>query len=239
MADRESDGPQRIRPLQALKAVRKVVRDPEQTQEVFKVLHALSGPSLRRNYKRFKSSDVGKRVLAERRDLVSVLNDSEYLKNLPSESLGNVYHRFITKEQISAGGLEEASAQAGYEDSDDSFGLFVKRIRATHDLLHVLTQYGRDPLGEACLLAYTYGQTGNISFVFILLYASLDLYLGAGVAVFPALWRAYRDGKRATWSLGLDWEAVLERPLDNLRDEMTIRAPVRYERLYAELAQTG
>ena len=227
----------KVRPLAALRAVRQVVNDPEQTSQVFRVIHALSGPSLRRNYKRFCSTNIGRRVLADRIDLVATLNSAAFLQSLPEQSLGHTYYRFINREHISAGGLEQASADAGYALSDPALDHFVKRTRASHDLFHVLTRYGRDPLGEACLLAFTYGQTGNIAFAFILLFASSRLYRGAGFPVFGALWRGYRDGKTAKWLLAADWESLLEQPLQNVRTTLGIHAPERYQRLAASLAQ--
>lgn len=239
----------KIRPFAAWKAVRNVLNDPEQTSQVFRVLQALSGPSLSKNFNRFCNTDVGNRVLAEKLDLVAKLTDAEYLESLPEHSLGNTYHRFISREQISAGGLEQASAEASAEDgyaasdtndqSDPDFDVFVKRARASHDLFHVLTRYGRDPLGEACLLAFTYGQTKNIAFPFILLSASRRLYQGAGITVFGALWRAYRDGKSAGWLLAADWEDLLEQPLQKVRDTFRIPPPERYQRLAANLAHAG
>ncbi|MCY3857892.1 MAG: Coq4 family protein [Gammaproteobacteria bacterium] len=239
----------KIRPFTALKAVRNVLNDPEQTSQVFRVLQALSGPSLSRNFNRFCSTEVGNRVLTDKLDLVAKLNDPEYLQSLPEHSLGHTYYRFINREQISAGGLEEASAEANAEDgyspvetnqqSNADFDLFVRRTRASHDLFHVLTRYGRDPLGEACLLAFTYGQTKNIAFPFILLSAARRLYQGAGITVFGALWRGYRDGKTAGWLLAADWEALLEQPLEKVRDSYRIPAPERYQRLAANLAQAS
>lgn len=239
----------KIRPFTALKAVRNVLNDPEQTSQVFRVLQALSGPSLSRNFNRFCGTETGNRVLTNSVDLVAKLDDSGYLASLPENSLGHTYHRFISREQISAGGLEEASAEAnaadGYspgvmdQESNADFDLFVRRTRASHDLFHVLTRYGRDPLGEACLLAFTYGQTKNIAFPFILLSAARRLYQGAGITVFGALWRGYRDGKRAGWLLGADWETLLEQPLESVRVSYRIPAPERYQRLAANLAQAS
>ena len=245
----QSIRPMKIRPLTAFKAVRNVLNDPEQTSQVFRVLQALSGPSLSKNYNRFCSTDTGKRVLVEKLDLVAKLNDSDYLSSLPEHSLGHTYLRFISREQISAGGLEEASAEAIAEDgaspitidqqSNAEFDLFVRRTRASHDLFHVLTRYGRDSLGEACLLAFTYGQTKNIAFPFILISAAWRLYQGAGITVFGALWRGYRDGKKARWLLAADWETMLEQSLESVRESYGIPAPERYQRLAANLAQAS
>ena len=226
-----------FRPLEAIRAVRKVINDPEQTSQVFRVIHALSGPSLKRNFGRFSASEYGKRVLAERIDLVATLKDSEYLQSLPEHTLGNTYHRFITREQISAGGLEQASAEAGYKVMHPDMDHFVRRIRSSHDLFHVLTRYGRDPLGEACLLAYTYGQTGNIAFAFILISGLIRIYRGAGSAAFGALWRGYRDGKNARWMLDANWEELLEQPVGKVREYFGIPQPERYQRLFARLEQ--
>lgn len=241
--------PLKIRPLTALKAVRNVLNDPEQTSQVFRVLQALSGPSLTRNYNQFCTTETGARVLTEKLDLVARLNDSDYLKSLPEYSLGHTYYRFISREQISADGLEAASEEANAEDrssptttgqqNNPEFDLFVRRTRASHDLFHVLTRYGRDPLGEACLLAFTYGQTKNIAFPFILISAAHRLYQGAGFAVFGALWRGYRDGKKAKWLLAADWETLLEQSLESVRELYGIPAPERYQQLAASLAQAS
>ncbi len=229
----------KLRPLVALRAVRRVVNDPEQTAQVFRVIQALSGPSLRRNFKRFAATPTGQQVLKERLNLVEKLSDSDYLRRQPEHSLGHLYLRFIQREEISAGGLEQASAEAGYENLDPDLDLFVRRTRASHDLFHVLTSYGRDPLGEACLLAFTYGQTGNIAFVFILISAATRLYRAAGTAIFSALWRAYRDGKNCRWLISADWENLLARSIEEVRKLYNIPAPIRYDRLTESLTQAA
>ena len=232
-----SNSQQKLRPFQAIRAARKVVEDPEQTAQVFRVLQALSGPSLRRNYRRFKGTPTGKRILEDKTDLVSILNDREMLSKLPDNSLGKAYYRFVTTENISADGLVEASEEAGYVANHEELDLFVKRTRASHDLFHVLTQFGRDPLGEACLLAFTYGQTGNISFLVILGVSAYQIYRGAGFEAFKALWQGYRDGRQASWLLEADWENLLSQPLEQMREQLRITSPVRYQRLTAKLAQ--
>ncbi|MYD42589.1 MAG: ubiquinone biosynthesis protein [Gammaproteobacteria bacterium] len=236
MAEVNPKSDNKVRPFAAFRAVRRVVNDPEQTTQVFRVIQALSAPSLRRNFKRFRKTEVGTKVLSEQINLVDKLTDAEYLKSLPENTLGHAYYRFTSNEQISADGLQAASEEAGYQIDDENLDRFAKRLRSSHDLFHVLTQYGRDPLGEACLLAFSYGQTGNISFPFILLMASLRLYKGAGITVFAALWRGYRDGKRAKWLPAADWEVLLTQPLEQVRDEFVIPEPRRYQHLFAQLA---
>ena len=54
------------------------------------------------------------------------------------------------------------AADHGLQYSGDPVADYVQqRTEETHDLWHVLTGYGRDTFGEACLLAFSYAQTGN------------------------------------------------------------------------------
>ena len=51
--------------------------------------------------------------------------------------------------------VEASEEQADALDADSDLALFATRQRDMHDLWHVLTEYGRDELGEACLLGFT------------------------------------------------------------------------------------
>ena len=97
----------RIQPLVAIKALRRLLRDPEQTEEVFVILRALTGRSVLNAFNRFKKAEVGQAILNEQRDLVSVLEDRDALRAMPQGSLGRAYLHFVAKEAISAGGLIE------------------------------------------------------------------------------------------------------------------------------------
>ena len=64
-----------MQPLVALKAITRLVKNPNETREVFTIIRALSGPDLKRGLKRFQATEVGKTVLQDRRQLTTVLND--------------------------------------------------------------------------------------------------------------------------------------------------------------------
>ena len=84
---------------------------------------------------------------------MQTLCNQPLLAALPPESLGRQYLDFIKAEDLSADGLVEASEeQADALDANSDLALFATRQRDMHDLWHVLTEYGRDELGEACLL---------------------------------------------------------------------------------------
>ncbi len=226
----------RLRPLQAWRAVRALLRNPDDTAQVFQIIEALSGGSFERLFQRFVRTQTGRRILLEERRLIARLSDREALLALPSDSLGHQYARFMEREQISAGGLAEASAEGRTQErmQDPHRALVGERLRDMHDLWHVAGGYGRDLLGEAALLSFTYAQTRNRGIGFIVLVA-LWKSRGREARSFRALIRAaYRRGRAAAWLPAADWEALLERPLAEVRRELGLGDPPAYEQLRSE-----
>ena len=210
-------------------------KNPDDTTQVFRIIRALSGNSDERSFKRFEASETGATILAENRVLVDRLNDREYLLSLPEGTLGRVYADFTERENISPDGLVDASNDAPDRDVDDcpKRVLFGERLRDMHDLWHVTTGYGRDLVGEAALLAFSYRQIGNRGIGFIVAMA----YLKADKTV-PHERAMIRDGlrrsKKAEWLPGADWEALLERPLDEVRRTLGVEPAGDYEVVRSE-----
>src|ERR1700749_2089387 len=94
-----------FRPFTALRAASRLLRDPEDTKQVFVVMTALRGRSGRRMFDRFLASPVGAKVAAERRALLDALKDRAALAALPDGSFGRVYLAFMQVEQLTAEGL--------------------------------------------------------------------------------------------------------------------------------------
>lgn len=227
----------RAQPLVAWRALRKLIADPEDTPRVFEIVSALGGPSLVRGLVRFRATAVGQRVLAEDIDLLDALGDRDALAALPNGSLGRAYHGFVYAESLTAEGLVDASdAGHGYDFADPHLRRYGMRLRDQHDLWHTLTEYGRDPFGEACLLAFTYAQTRNRGILVIALAGAWKLSRQPGASgVFRAMWRAYRDGCRASWLPAQDWEALLPRPLAQVRRLLAVRPPAAYRAALATM----
>jgi len=230
-AGRPASGPhhQRIRPLVAWRALRRLISNPDDTAEVFVIIDALSGRSGERLYRRFRTTGVGRRVLAERRDLMVRLTDVDALRALPEGSLGRSYAAFMEREQLSAGGLAEASqwSREASPAEDEDRMRFGSRLRDSHDLWHVVTGYGRDLVGEASLLSFTFAQTRNPGIGFIVLMA---WWLSRGEIAYGRrmIRDAYRRGRAAAWLPAADWEPLLERPLADVRGELAVGAPPTY-----------
>ena len=229
-ASRHSD---RIRPLDALRAIRALIRNPDDTALVFEIIEALSGKTRTRVYDRFCRSESGQRLLASQPNLLARLTDRAALLGLPAGTLGRTYGEFMSREQISANGLVEASEDWLRDDLPADRRWFADRLRDTHDLWHVVTGYGRDLIGEASLLAFTYAQTRNPGIGFIVAVA----YLKARGINRPArrlLREGYRRGRRAAWLPGVEWEALLEQPLARVREQLGVGEPPVYQPVRSE-----
>ncbi|MEZ4278331.1 MAG: Coq4 family protein [Myxococcota bacterium] len=215
--------------LEAFRAIRALIRDPDDTAQVFRIIRAFSSSALDRQFERFRRLPQGQRILAREGTLLDRLADRAALERLPRGSLGRAYADFTRAESISPQGLVDASLEAppvGVDASPERIR-FAERLRDSHDLWHVVTGYGRDLVGEAALLAFTWRQTGN---------------RGIALIVLAAWWKAGRDlpggramirdgiarAGRSEWLPAADWESLLAEPLDDVRRKLGITPAERY-----------
>lgn len=248
--DREFDmpvGKNKMNFREAWRAFKRLTQDVENTAEVFVIIRHLTGESFNRSYRRFTKTEHGKKVLREKKQIIDFLSDRTPFKSLPVGTLGHTYDAFMTHEGLSAEGLAQASEDGGI--NDDRADLFKGSdmetygnwIRDTHDLYHVTTGYGRDELGELSLLAFSFAQTGNWGIAFIVLMAALQSKFNSEdkSPVFTLIWEGYRNGKRAKWLPAQDWEAMLDKPLDEVRREFQVHWPKKYHEVIKYVQEHG
>jgi ubiquinone biosynthesis protein COQ4 len=223
----------RLRPFAALRAVRNLMHNREDTHQVFLLIEALRGKTTLRQFARFRQTETGRAVLGEHRRLLDRLSDRSSLAALPPGTLGRVYFDFMASENLSAEGLVEAS-RIERPPAPDDVTLFRERNREMHDLLHVVAGYGRDPLGEACLVAFSYAQTGLKGFAVIAVYAARRIARARpGQPVWRAVLEGYRHGRSAGWLPGADWEALLAQPAEAIRAQFAVKPATYYQKILA------
>lgn len=228
----------RIHPIVAGRAMRALLRDKEDTRQVFILMDALRGKSTHRQLARFRKTEIGRQILAERRSLLACLTDRERLKALPNGTLGRTYYEFMAQENLSAEGLVEASKIRDTQAPADEVTLFRERGREMHDLLHLVTGYGRDPVGEACVVAFSYAQTGHIGFAVIAFFGGLNIAKQLTDApVKRAVFEAYRRGKACGWLVGADWENLMAVPVETIRRQFAVPAARHYQPVLAKLRE--
>ena len=217
-------GDTRLRPFEAMRAVRKLIATGD-TAQVFVIFRAMRGRSGLKSFTRFSQSALGQAVLRERRDLYPLLTDREGLRRLPPGSLGRTHLDFVEAENLSAQGLVEASQEWDNDPQPADVELFRRRMRELHDVNHTVTGYGRDQLGELCLLTFMYRQQGNLGMLLIVMMAWSQVPRQGR----KAIREAWRNGRKARWLPGQDWETFLARPLDQIRGELAIPVPALYQ----------
>ena len=212
-------------------AIKQLIADKEDTKQVFVILEALSGNSGLRSFNRFKKTSHADKILSAEKPLLAYLKDRTWLEGLPEGSLGRTYARFTEVEQITADGLTQASVE-GREETRELSAEQIKyheRQRDAHDLWHVSTGYGRDPLGELCLLAVTYRQLGNLGILVIIAAGFFVSRKDApDLGIGKAILEGFRLGKLAKGLPGADWEYLLTQPLKTVREELGIATPRSY-----------
>lgn len=224
-----------VEPLRALGAMRQLIADKEDTAQVFRIVKALSGNSYYRNFNRFMKSSDGRRIASDRADLLETLCDRKRLATCAPGTLGRAYLDFVYGEGLTAEGLAEASEAGGLEDfGDPDVSLYRRRLRDSHDLFHVVTGYGRDALGELCVLSFGNAQFYNHGIAFILGVGIPKMKLEAAqLPVARAAFEAWRRGRAAADLTTFYWEENLDRPLEDVRRGLRLRPPETYQRVRA------
>jgi ubiquinone biosynthesis protein COQ4 len=227
-----SEMPFGIRPFAALRALGRLLKNKEDTVQVFEIMRALSGRSIPNGYARLLKTPAGGSIAFRHQELADILSDKEFLSRLPEGSVGRAYLHFTTSENISAQGLIEDSRK-GIDEGIDSvhpFAWYGRRLRDIHDLWHVLSGYGRDALGETCLVAFSYAQTRSHGFGLIAIAGALKLRQEIPGQPCPnAVWEAYRHGRKAAWLPGEDYVRLLAEPLSAARARLNIARPATYD----------
>lgn len=222
--------PQRMRPMTALKVFGKLVRNKEDTAQVFEIMRALTGRSGARGYNRLLGTVEGGRQAFLRDELALKLDDPAWLARFGPGTVGAEYKAFRDLRGFTADGLAETARETVPEiDALHPVVWYSRRLRDVHDIWHVLTGYGTDALGEACVVGFSYAQTHNLGFGFIGWGAAREIQREVrSIPARRAVLQAYRNGRRAHWLPGLDYDALLAEPLETARARLGIRPATVY-----------
>jgi ubiquinone biosynthesis protein COQ4 len=227
-----------IKPLQAWRSVRALLADPDSTGEVFKIIEALKGGSLVRAVERLGATPEGREMLRRKPDILPILSDRESLRAMPEGSVGRAYLKFVETQYLSADGLVAASEEAPRGEGKSADECWIgNRLRDIHDLQHVLCGYGRDPLGELCLLSFMTAQTPNRGIAFIIFMAKRKFRENSSqIDVDACVAEGRRIGNAAAWFPAVNWEQRLAEPLAQMRVELGLQKPAVYRHALASYA---
>ena len=233
----------RFRPVKAMQHMNRLLADKEDTEQVFHIIEALNGNTLERRLKRILRTPEGVAMMERRRELPEIMDEHERWLALPEGTVGRAYVAFMRREGLTAAGLVEESEKmlAHRPQYDDDIDFYGRRLRDTHDLYHVLSGYGRDQLGEVCVLAFSHAHQGGMGTQFISFMGARDL---SKVAPKPHLMRAAHKEAKANGKASLslaseDIVALMHEPLNEARTRMGIREPIAYKAALRSLTEIG
>ncbi|WP_211276744.1 Coq4 family protein [Erythrobacter tepidarius] len=232
----------KYRPLRALRNFRMLMKDKEDTAAVFRIFQSLPPKDFLARIAELALSERGTYLRQTEPCLPEILDDHAALRRTPKGSLAHAYCDFMEAEGLTAAGLVAESERAGRPRYPDLVEWYIDRSRDTHDLLHVLTGYGRDALGEASVLLFTHGQAPSHGHLLIGYAGAANIKKraeGSRAPVFGAVREAHRIGKGALPLIAQPIRQLLERPIADVRAELRIASPVKYRECHEIWREEG
>ncbi|RAK51258.1 Coq4 family protein [Phenylobacterium deserti] len=219
----------------ALRALRRLLANKDDTTQVFEIMRALNGQATARGYHQLLGTVQGGRIAYEREEFAQRLMDDAWLDAFAEGTVGAAYREFVRSERLSAEGLAEVSREglAAIEDPHP-YAWFGRRTRDVHDIWHILSGYHRDALGEACLVAFSYAQTKGLGWLLIAVGAGFRSLTAPKQPYIRAIWQGYRRGKAARWLLGEDYHKLMAEPLASARRRLNITPATIYDNIPAD-----
>ena len=176
-----------------------------------------------------QASPLGRRLLEERPDVLALVADRDRLRSMPDGSLGREYCRFAEENGLHpeklAADVREARAPTGgfVPNASPELAWLHDRYRDLHDLRHVLSGYGTDMAGEWGIIAFETRQVGYRSLALLTFLHMTWRVLTTGRFDLLRLWfEGRRRDARARFLLAQDWEALMPRPIEEVRRELGI-----------------
>jgi ubiquinone biosynthesis protein COQ4 len=233
-----------LRWRRALRALRELLADPDDTAKAIEVTLAIGARDFERGFQRFAASPEGRALLAERPSLAAALADRAALERMSPESFGRAYLDYLDRNGFRATGLLELQLEVqrrwereeGYPVIDPVRAWYRDRAILAHDLFHVVTGYGTDDLGEATLLAFSQAQLGGRANGLLTAGAAFEVLRVLGLPWLLYQYRAWRRGRRAVQLVALPWEELLPLRLATVRRIARVGEP---EETHAQGVMTG
>lgn len=198
------------------RALTKLLRDPDDTRQVFLLGLTANRRAFPEFLARFAFERDGAELLASQPSIDSAAVDWAALRAMPDGTLGREYVRYLDDNHLDP---DLFQAPPGLPEIPS---FVAKRLRQTHDIWHVLTGYAPDVPGEVALQGFTYAQTGMPSAALIAVFGALRW-----MRRHPRLARrtldGYRRGKKASFLPVVKWEELWSRPVAELRAELGIQ----------------
>ncbi len=226
----------------AIRHFRNLMRDKEDTTEVFKIFESLPPKNYLERVRNFALTERGEALRKSEPNLPDILDDHAAIRKTPKGSLGHAYCDFMEREGLSAAGLVAEFDKMGRPKYDDLTHWYLSRSRDTHDLFHILTGYGRDALGEQCVLLFTHGQSPSHGHLLIGYAGAFNIkkqVSGSKAPIIGAVNQARRTGNGAPKLIEQSIRELLSMDLQEVRAMLKIPQPTVYQECHRIWREEG
>lgn len=171
--------------------------------------------------RQFSRHEEGRRLLADKPSLSGAELNLEALEKLPPGTFGHTFACYYREKGLQP--IETLSPPK----NDAQY--LAKRLRETHDFIHLMTGYDTDVMGEMEVQAFSLGNLHLRTSLIILLNTARELPqhvpdFNAAVYV-RRLWAAFRRGADSRQFASFRWEHHWETPVALMREQLI--APAR------------
>ena len=140
------------------------------------------------------------------------------LRALPEGTLGREFVRMLDQDGLLYRDID-TKVPAGIPPM---IRFVIERLRETHDMFHLICQYGTDIQGEVELQAFVAGNCGALRSAVLAAVTGAVQYVKLRPDMPLLVARAYRRGRRAAPMLPVRWELLWDRQLSDIRSQFRL-----------------
>lgn len=211
-----------------------VLKDKEQTDEIVAVCDALPWRRMHDEASAFLATDKGRALFQAEPSLPEFLDDHAALRRTPAGSFAHAYCDFMEREGLTAAGMVAATkARDDGRPLEDGVGWYIDRLRDFHDILHIVTGYGRDLFGEQCIFAFMYHQRPSPGHLGLAWAGTLMMMtkMKTKAPLLRGLLEARRNGKRCPRIVEQPIQELFAMPLTTVREKLNVTEPYWYNKV--------
>ena len=208
---------QRIQSLRMLAGLGKFLQHPDDLQSVYAVAASVQGSPMAAQMMRHMLSQPGIAAMIQQQWRPAPI-DLDALEQLPPGSLGHCYASQLKSQGITPQTLIDPTPIT----SDKEF--IVHRLKETHDIVHVLTGFGVDGVGEIGLQAFNLAQNRSPLAVLLIFGGMLKTLQDDEPLeeLLHAISRGFEMGLKAECVVGYRLEDAWQTPLNEWRMELNL-----------------
>jgi ubiquinone biosynthesis protein COQ4 len=208
-----------------------VLKDKEQTDQIVAVVDALPWRGVGDAASAFLATERGRTIFQAEPYLPDFLDDHAALRRTPKGSFAHAYCDFMEREGLTAAGMVAATGARQADGAfDDGVAWYIDRLRDFHDILHIVTGYGRDLLGEQCIFAFMYHQRPSPGHLGLAWAGTLMMKakMKTKAPILRALVEARRNGKACPRIVEQPIKELFAMPLAAVRERLNVPEPRWY-----------